>query len=43
VLPVLHEAALLEAPSEKELPPEILEAKVETFFLTKVATLLFEQ
>ena len=34
MLPVLQEAALVEAPSEKELPPEILEAKVETFFLT---------
>ena len=34
-LPVLHEAAEL-APSEKEVPPETFEAKVEIFFLTSV-------
>jgi hypothetical protein len=34
-LPVLHEAAEL-APSEKEAPPDTLEAKVEIFFLTSV-------
>ena len=34
VLPVLHEEAVLDAPSEKLLPPETLEAKVETFFFT---------
>jgi hypothetical protein len=36
VLPVLHEAALPDAPSEKLPPPEILDAKVETFFFTAV-------
>jgi len=34
VLPVLHEAALLALLNEIELPPDNLEANVETFFFT---------
>lgn len=36
VPPVLQDEALLEVePNEKELPPETLEAKVDTFFFTE--------